>query len=248
MRFPNAHAAPSEPLIRPVGTELPLRLLQIRHQIRNGNNLQPPLPRKLDTLLPPQHPSPDPNRPPRHLLPIIHDLADRRSGPLPRQPTKVLHRSLRVPWLSLTPPSRALRGSTCPGLRNEAAVASLSASVLSASARSCAEMPVVTDGSAASHGDGYAVPRASWFWATICGSSRAVACGARMGAQMSPEEWRIMKAMFSGVASSAARIRSASFSREGSSRTTRNSPSPGGVLESFGGGFERGEGRAGLTY
>lgn len=48
-----------------------------------------------------------------------------------------------------------------------------------------------------------------------------------MGAQISPEVYRIMKAIFSGVISEAAIMRSPSFSRERSSRTTMNSPFSG---------------------
>lgn len=46
----------------------------------------------------------------------------------------------------------------------------------------------------------------------------------RMGAQIKPEVWWIMKAIFGGVMDSAAMIRSPSFSRERESRTIMNSP------------------------
>lgn len=45
--------------------------------------------------------------------------------------------------------------------------------------------------------------------------------------QIRPELWRTMNAIFEGVMSSAAMIRSPSFSRERSSRTTMNSPFSG---------------------
>jgi hypothetical protein len=48
-----------------------------------------------------------------------------------------------------------------------------------------------------------------------------------MGAQIRPDVYRIMKANFSGVISEAAIMRSPSFSRERSSRTTMNSPFSG---------------------
>lgn len=48
-----------------------------------------------------------------------------------------------------------------------------------------------------------------------------------MGVQIMPEVWRTMKAIFSGVMSLAAIIRSPSFSREVESRTMMNSPFSG---------------------
>lgn len=45
--------------------------------------------------------------------------------------------------------------------------------------------------------------------------------------QIRPEVWRIMKAIFSGLMSWAAMIKSPSFSREMSSRTMMKSPLPG---------------------
>jgi len=49
------------------------------------------------------------------------------------------------------------------------------------------------------------------------------------GAQIRPEVCRIMKAILEGVRSEAEMIRSPSFSRERSSRTTMNSPFSKGV-------------------
>ena len=52
---------------------------------------------------------------------------------------------------------------------------------------------------------------------TICGRSRRASCSSSIGTQMMPLVWRIMKATASGVACSAAMIRSPSFSRSSSS-------------------------------
>lgn len=53
-----------------------------------------------------------------------------------------------------------------------------------------------------------------------------------MGAQIKPDVYRIMKAIFSGVISEAAIMRSPSFSRERSSRTMMNSPFLNAVIVS----------------
>lgn len=55
-----------------------------------------------------------------------------------------------------------------------------------ASARSCADIPVVTDGSLESMVIVYAVPLGSAFSVTICGRSRRVAMSGVMGAQIRP--------------------------------------------------------------
>lgn len=64
-----------------------------------------------------------------------------------------------------------------------------------------------------------------------------------MGAQIRPEVWRIMKAIFSAVMSCAAMMRSPSFSREGSSRTMMNSPLPRNDVSWDCGVVGEGEGR-----
>jgi hypothetical protein len=66
----------------------------------------------------------------------------------------------------------------------------------------------------------------SWLLVTIWGRCRESHNAGGMGAQIRPEVWRIMKAIFSVVMSWAAMMRSPSFSREGSSRTIMNSPLP----------------------
>lgn len=73
----------------------------------------------------------------------------------------------------------------------------------------------------------YAVRFGSSFEVTICGRSNCVVKDGGMGAQIRPDVYRIMKAIFSGVISEAAIMRSPSFSRERSSRTTMNSPFSG---------------------
>ena len=59
---------------------------------------------------------------------------------------------------------------------------------------------------------------------TICGSESERASGDRSGVQMMPLVWRTMKAILAVEMSSAAMIRSPSFSRSVESRTTTNSP------------------------
>lgn len=51
------------------------------------------------------------------------------------------------------------------------------------------------------------------------------------GAQIRPEEWRIMKDIFAVVRAEAAMMRSPSFSREGESRTMMKEPFPAGGFE-----------------
>lgn len=68
----------------------------------------------------------------------------------------------------------------------------------------------------------------SWLEATIWGRSRESQREGERGAQIRPLVWRIMKAIFGGVRSEAEIIRSPSFSRERSSRTTMKSPFSGG--------------------
>jgi len=67
---------------------------------------------------------------------------------------------------------------------------------------------------------------------SICGrSSEDVRCGGS-GAQIRPEVWWIMKAIFGGVMAEAAIMRSPSFSREGESRTMMKSPFLNAVIAS----------------
>src|SRR6266480_2559462 len=90
-------------------------------------------------------------------------------------------------------------------------------------ARSDAEMPVLTP-SRASTVTAYAVPRRSWLVWYIGGSSSRSQSSLASGAQTNPDVCRTMNASSSGVASSAAKIRSPSFSRSASSTTTTGRP------------------------
>jgi hypothetical protein len=69
----------------------------------------------------------------------------------------------------------------------------------------------------------YAVRFGSSFDVTICGRLSDSQRDGVMGVQIRPEVWRIIKAIFSVVTALAAIIKSPSFSRERSSRTTMNS-------------------------
>jgi hypothetical protein len=131
------------------------------------------------------------------------------------------------PALSLTPPTFALSGTTCPGLLKSLFPFDPSANHRHVSARSCAEIPVVTSSLAASTVMVYAVPLGSSFSSTICGRDRAAARTGRRGAHRYPEVWRTRKAALAGVRWRAEMIRSPSFSRDSESRTTMGSPRAG---------------------
>ena len=70
----------------------------------------------------------------------------------------------------------------------------------------------------------YAVPSTSVLWETICGRAREVASEEVTGVQIRPLVCRTMKAILSVVTSSAAMMRSPSFSRDVESRTMIKSP------------------------
>ena len=122
-----------------------------------------------------------------------------------------------------TPPALARNGTTCPGRDRSVEDVVGSASSRMVWVRSAAEMPVLTP-ARASTVTVYAVPRRSWLVWYIGGSSNRSASASVSGAQMNPEVWRTMKAISSGVARSAAKIRSPSFSRSASSTTTTARP------------------------
>ena len=73
-----------------------------------------------------------------------------------------------------------------PGLRKSSARAVGEASVRHARARSCAEIPVVTDGSLESTEIVYAVPFGSAFSSTIWGRLSRLAISGDTGAQIKP--------------------------------------------------------------
>src|SRR5918995_4423677 len=117
-----------------------------------------------------------------------------------------------------TPPGRALKGKTWPGMTRSSGSVASSTATLQVCARSAAEMPVETP-SLASMETVKAVPMREELWVIICGISRRSSISSAIGRQMSPLPWVAMKFMFSGVTSSAAMVRSPSFSRSSSSQT-----------------------------
>lgn len=86
-------------------------------------------------------------------------------------------------------------------------------------ARSAAEMPVVVP-ALRSTDTVKAVPFGSWLRETMGGSRRSSQRSPGSATHITPEEWRTTKPTVSAVASSPARIRSPSFSRDSSSVTT----------------------------
>src|SRR5437764_6259826 len=110
-----------------------------------------------------------------------------------------------------------------PGRRKSSAWVSWSASAITVCARSSAETPVVVPCRASTETVN-AGRFDSVFCSTICGSWSWSSRSPVIGWQMIPLVWRIMKASFSGVAFSAAMIRSPSFSRFSSSATITSSP------------------------
>ncbi len=98
-----------------------------------------------------------------------------------------------------------------------------SASTRAVWARSAAEMPVVTP-SRASTEIVYAVRSRSLLCGVISGISSRSSISAGIGTQITPLEWRIVKAISAGVALLAAKMMSPSFSRSSSSTTTTGLP------------------------
>ena len=92
-------------------------------------------------------------------------------------------------------------------------------------ARSAAEMPVVVTWRASTD-TVKAVRLDSVLAATIGGSSSSSRRSPSIGRQITPDVWLRKKAILSGVAYSAATMRSPSFSRSASSTTTTISPRP----------------------
>src|SRR5215208_3037804 len=117
-----------------------------------------------------------------------------------------------------TPPGRARKGKTWPGMTRSSGSVAASTATLQVCARSAAEMPVETP-SLASMETVKAVPMREELWVIICGISRRLSISSAIGRQMSPLPWVAMKFMSSGVTSSAAMVRSPSFSRSSSSQT-----------------------------
>mmetsp|Transcript_129 Transcript_129/g.311 ORF Transcript_129/g.311 Transcript_129/m.311 type:complete len:202 (-) Transcript_129:822-1427(-) len=130
------------------------------------------------------------------------------------------------PSLAKTPPSRALRGKMCPGLTKSSAVVDISAKRFIVLARSTELIPVVIPCFVeASTVTVKAVCLGSSLLFIICGRFSSSIRDSSMAMQMTPLEYRTMKAMSSGVQASAAMIKSPSFSRFMSSTTTTIFPS-----------------------
>ena len=127
------------------------------------------------------------------------------------------------PVRSSTPPAFALSGNTWPGCTRSRGEAAGSTATAIVRARSAAEMPVVTP-SRASIETVKAVSNGDSFLAAIRSrpsSSQRSGVSAR---QISPRPSRAMKLIVSGVANSAAIVRSPSFSRSSSSQTITMRP------------------------
>src|SRR5919107_4789625 len=117
-----------------------------------------------------------------------------------------------------TPPGRALKGKMCPGITRSSGPVRSSTATRQVWALSAAEMPVDMP-SFASMEAVKAVPMREWLCWTISGISSRSMISPAMGRQMRPRPYRAMKFMSSGVTSSAAIVRSPSFSRSSSSQT-----------------------------
>ena len=123
----------------------------------------------------------------------------------------------------ITPPGSYRKGYMWPGRARSAGLVFGSRTVLMVRQRSVAEIPVVVPW-AASIETVNAVRRTSVFLATIIGRSSSSRRSPTIGRQMMPLVCRSIRPTFSGVASSAARMRSPSFSRSSSSTMTTISP------------------------
>ncbi len=122
-----------------------------------------------------------------------------------------------------TPPSLAIRGNTWPGRTKSAGPILPLARPRTVLLRCSAEMPVVKP-CLISTETVKAVPCGASLAATIGCRFKRLALAAVTGAQTMPQQLRMMKAIFSGVQSDAAQIRSPSFSRSPSSVTMTISP------------------------
>ena len=129
------------------------------------------------------------------------------------------------PRRSSTPPSRARKGNICPGIAMSVGVVSGAISVLTVTARSSAEIPVVTP-CTASTDNVKPVPKPLRFCAcgTIIGICSRSSKLPRMARQTRPRPWVTIKLIAAGVAKSAATTRSPSFSRSSSSTTITMRP------------------------
>ena len=124
-----------------------------------------------------------------------------------------------------TPPARASSGMRWPGRARSCGAVEGSTRARMVAARSLAEMPVVVPAFASTLTRN-AVSRISVLLATMGSRSRCRARSVVIAVQMKPDVWRMKNAIDSGVANSAAMIRSPSFSRSSSSTTMTISPRP----------------------
>ena len=127
------------------------------------------------------------------------------------------------PARTSTPPRRERSGKMCPGRAKSEAAEASSASPRMVAARSADDTPVVVP-TRRSTDTVNAVRCWSLLTGTICGRSSRASCCSSIGTQMMPLVWRIMNATASGVAYSAAMMRSPSFSRSSSSTMTTMRP------------------------
>ena len=127
------------------------------------------------------------------------------------------------PVRSSTPPALALSGNTWPGWTRSRGEAWASMATAMVRARSAAEMPVVTP-SRASTDTVNAVSNGDSFLAAMRSSPSSSQRSGVSARQISPRPSRAMKLIASGVANSAAMVRSPSFSRSSSSQTTTIRP------------------------
>ena len=159
------------------------------------------------------------------------------------------------PARTSTPPSRARSGKTCPGRARSRGRHPGRMAVRMVCARSAAEIPVVTP-SAASMDSQKAVPKREVFMGETSGRCSASQRSGASARQISPRPCTAMKLIASGVANSAASVRSPSFSRSSSSTTTSMRPArissmasgtvaKGGALEW---GMRRFQDSAGFTF
>src|SRR5919107_625301 len=117
-----------------------------------------------------------------------------------------------------TPPGRARSGKTWPGISRSSGPVASSTATRQVCALSAAEIPVVIP-SLASILAVKAVPIREVLCLVISGISRRSIISPAIGRQMRPRPCVAMKFMSSGVTSSAAIVRSPSFSRSSSSQT-----------------------------
>ena len=128
------------------------------------------------------------------------------------------------PALTSTPPSRARIGKMWPGRPRSPGLVAGSIIVFIVSARSWAEIPVVTPRILASTETVKAVPCIAVFSPTIIGMFNSFRRFSVIGMQIRPRAFFAMKLIPSAVIFSAAMIRSPSFSRPSSSTRMMNLP------------------------